>query len=153
MNRNRHTAEQMICKLLAGRRPAAADPAQAEVGQACGRLCEAPQRRMPQPVVGDGFPVRGHRRWPEAQVRDHGRGVQPPVPGDPGGTALQGQGCGDGAGGTHQPLPSASHPPHLPTLGALPRVGLLVIAESQWRALHPPVPARSMEPCPGVVLG
>ncbi len=63
------------------------------------------------PGVGHGFLIRCHSRWPQTQVPESDRRAQQPLPGDPGGKALQGQGHGGGTGGTHQQLPGAEvHP-------------------------------------------
>jgi len=45
------------------------------------------------------------------QVPERDRLTQPPLPGDPGGQTLQGQGCAGGTGGSDQPLPGASFCP------------------------------------------
>jgi hypothetical protein len=101
----------MLTVLIDALTTATAHSQEAQAGTTRGRLSAASPGRASPPGVGHGLPVRRHRRRSQAQVPERDRRAQPPLPGDPGGQAVQGQGCGGGAGGAHEPLPGAGlHP-------------------------------------------
>jgi len=73
---------------------------------ASGHLESCVFRCVVPPGVGDGLLVRRHRRWEAAQVPERIRRVQPPLPCNPGGQALQGQ----GRGGCWRSSPASTRP-------------------------------------------